>query len=532
MRTVWPLALLATLSCSPTHLEHPPTQVAHGSVCRQDCPAAVPGTSGHAASATPAASAPRSEGVDTPDEAARANPAIDCSMPALPAGAIDVRVHGAKGNGKSDDTAAFQSAVDACPPDGTVFVPAGEYRIRLDARCDPFMKCGLRLKSRMTLLLDPGATLHALPSGDPGYAMVLIADATDVTIAGGRLVGDRDEHLGRSGQWGMGIDVLGSTRVRLVGIRVDEFWGDGIYLGPGSNDAPAQDVAVCKVSADHNRRQGMSIVHATNVVVERSSFTHTVGTAPQAGIDVEPDAGNRTEHILIRDCYFSGNCTGVDVADPAAAGSHTDCVLESSTVENSFCVGVQVNAGSGVVLRDNAIRLSAAFGVLLQGRDAVVLEHNVIDENVGGGIRITHPAQTGGALPYLLRENRILRNIGPGIEVDRVNGTTIIDNDVVANQDRGIWLRAAHDNSVTGNLVAENGSRHTPPAAQLEVLDAQRNRIEGNTIRGRASHVGWGVLLTGPGCSQNLVISNHLRGTGGDGAIEDEGRKSTVRGND
>jgi hypothetical protein len=42
----------------------------------------------------------------------------------------DVRAHGAAGDGATDDTAAIQSALDAVGPEGgTVFLPAGRYRI-------------------------------------------------------------------------------------------------------------------------------------------------------------------------------------------------------------------------------------------------------------------------------------------------------------------------------------------------------------------------------------------------------------------
>ena len=39
-----------------------------------------------------------------------------------------------------------------------------------------------------------------------------------------------------------------------------------------------------------NSRQGMSIVAAINVTIERSEFSHTQGACPQAGIDIEPSS--------------------------------------------------------------------------------------------------------------------------------------------------------------------------------------------------------------------------------------------------
>ena len=61
---------------------------------------------------------------------------------------LDVRKFGAKGDGKSCDTAAIQAAICACPKDGCVYLPEGVYYVT-----------PLFLKSDMTLWLDDGAVI-------------------------------------------------------------------------------------------------------------------------------------------------------------------------------------------------------------------------------------------------------------------------------------------------------------------------------------------------------------------------------------
>lgn len=61
---------------------------------------------------------------------------------------LDVTGFGAKGDGKTCDSAAIQAAICACPKDGTVYLPAGTY-----------YSTPLFLKSNMTLFLDEGAVL-------------------------------------------------------------------------------------------------------------------------------------------------------------------------------------------------------------------------------------------------------------------------------------------------------------------------------------------------------------------------------------
>ena len=61
---------------------------------------------------------------------------------------LDVRRFGAKGDGKSDDTAMLQAAILSCPEGGRVFLPRGDY-----------LTGPLFLKSDMTLELKEGARL-------------------------------------------------------------------------------------------------------------------------------------------------------------------------------------------------------------------------------------------------------------------------------------------------------------------------------------------------------------------------------------
>ncbi len=61
---------------------------------------------------------------------------------------LDIRRFGAVGDGVKDDTAAIQAAVMACPPQGTVRIPAGTWHT-----------APIFLKSEMTLWLEEGAVL-------------------------------------------------------------------------------------------------------------------------------------------------------------------------------------------------------------------------------------------------------------------------------------------------------------------------------------------------------------------------------------
>jgi hypothetical protein len=95
----------------------------------------------------------------------------------------------------------------------------------------------------------------------------------------------------------------------IYGLRVENAGGDGIYLGrTGDGNPYCENVVIRDVVLDNGNRQGLSIVSARRVLIERSTFSNTQGTLPQAGIDFEPNRPDeRLEDIVVRDSLFLRN---------------------------------------------------------------------------------------------------------------------------------------------------------------------------------------------------------------------------------
>jgi polygalacturonase len=94
----------------------------------------------------------------------------------LGAHAYNIRDFGAKGDGKAVDTAALQSAIDACTRDGggTVLVPAGVFQIGTT-----------ELKSNVTLHIAAGGTLLGSNDGRQYHAVDEIPLEGDTTLVDG-----------------------------------------------------------------------------------------------------------------------------------------------------------------------------------------------------------------------------------------------------------------------------------------------------------------------------------------------------------
>jgi polygalacturonase len=210
---------------------------------------------------------------------------------------INVREKGAKGDGRTDDTAVLQAAFDkVAGMGGTVLVPDGVYMV------DAASERRLKIRNNTTVKLSPGATLKAIPNGAQGYALLTVAGVSNVTITGGTLEGDRAKHSSKEGEWGMGIRIEGSRNIGINGVTSKEMWGDGFYV------EGAQGVTFCSVIADHNRRQGLSVIEVDGLEVTNSVFTNTQGTRPMAGIDLEPDdVKQKISNVRIHNSKFLNN---------------------------------------------------------------------------------------------------------------------------------------------------------------------------------------------------------------------------------
>jgi parallel beta-helix repeat protein len=194
-----------------------------------------------------------------------------------------------------DDTNVLQTALNDTAANGQLLeIPAGSYNIN-----------PLSFPNNANVFVDAGVTVTANPGYSEKETMLNIHSA-NVTITGaGATVAifhmrkaeyttDELRHC---------LDIENASNVTISGISCNDSGGDGLYLRTSTN------VTVQDCIFNNNRRQGSSITGGVNHIhFLRDHFTNTNGTAPQSGLDIEPDT--RVDFLLdvhVEDCYTDNN---------------------------------------------------------------------------------------------------------------------------------------------------------------------------------------------------------------------------------
>ncbi len=350
---------------------------------------------------------------------------------------VSVKTYGAKGDGRTDDTAAIQAAIEVvASTGGTLLVPDGTYMINAVLNNNQ----GLQLRSNMTFRMSSGAVLKALPNGSAAYSILFLPRVSNVNIIGGTIEGERSAHTGTGGESGMGIFVASSQNVYIEGVTAKECWGDGFYIG---GSAGSTNITLCNVVADHNRRQGLSVVYADGVVVRNSTFKNTQGTLPEAGIDIEPNAGETVANMQILGCTFTNN-SGGGIQNGLALKDRGIAFARNVLIDGNVMVGNGFNAANGH---------TGGGGIEISNTSGHRVTNNVMRDNKNWGLRLRDEADD-----ITVTGNTITGTQGDGIYLDpTITNYTITGNTITGNTRYGIYKGSGSQGTLADNTLSGNG---------------------------------------------------------------------------
>ena len=251
----------------------------------------------------------------------------------------------------------------------------------------------LLVGSGSTILLEDGAEIVAASGKFQGRkdALVQVLGATNVTIRGkGTLRMRKDDYYKppyEASEHRHCLAIRGSADVLVEDIICRGAGGDGVYVSDYGRGRTNSRITLRRVTCDNGHRQGISVISAEDLLIEDCDFVNTVGGAPEAGIDFEPNyPEDRLVRCVVRNTRFIGNRgAGIDVSfhNLDETTRPVDILFENCRIADN-------------------------------GHASVVIARNKFNKSPKGLVRFDNCTMVGGKM----RGIELLRKVGDGFRVE------------------------------------------------------------------------------------------------------------------
>lgn len=492
---------------------------------------------------------------------------------------------GADRSGVADSTAVFNNKINeiSVAGGGVLFVKQGTYLVNPEV--------SIKLKSNVSLMFDAGVIINSAASDQNTYFIILLSNCSNVKVVGNKTVihGERTTHIGITGESGMGLAVYGGSNIEISGLVIDDCWGDGVYLSSyGGIGGESKFVNVHDNYINNCRRNGISVVECTDYIIENNYITNINGTAPETGIDLEPNAGYYVKNGLVKNNYIYG-CNSIGITGYAenciynkiegntcneniASGIRLGDNAKHNTVKNNVCInngayGITIDTTGGFagaqtnynIIDGNTCNNNTLGGIRLYSLDGEACEHNSVINNIcndnGGSAGIyaeksnytkiknnTCISNDGDGIVALsvnycdIAGNEVSDNAMNGIKCNSLKNSNVQNNVIVSNQEHGIYLRTTTDNNnVCQNTCIANGQKTDNTYSNIIIdLDSNYNNVQLNVCRhgGGGNQSKYGILIGNANCDGNIATNNDLYLSGKTGTLGNVGTGTvTIAGN-
>jgi hypothetical protein len=194
-------------------------------------------------------------------------------------------------------------------------INSGVRKLIIDNVGKPWIVTPIDLASNQEILFEKGVEVLAKKGAFKGTNDALFrADLKEnITLIGhgATLRMHRSDYDGpeyQKAEWRHCLSFRSCKNIKVYGLTLVESGGDGIYLGTAKRGVTNKGVHIKDVVCDRNYRQGISVITAEDLLIENTVMKDTGGTAPQAGIDFEPNhPSERLVNCVMRNCKTENN---------------------------------------------------------------------------------------------------------------------------------------------------------------------------------------------------------------------------------
>jgi hypothetical protein len=287
--------------------------------------------------------------------------------------------YGIVGDGVVDDAAALQMLLSRAAAAHAGVALAPKSRLRLGTTV---------IVPSNTHLNGNGATvINATPDSE-GQTLVLRM-VENITIENLNFDGAKSMFAAATEQR-HNLVLSGARNVTLNALSSYNAKGDGLYIGDQSS-GPSVNVTLSNSSFAENLRQGMSVTCVSGLTVTACQFTATAGTAPGAGVDIEPNTDDSViESLLFQNCTFEGNAGGglqIDLRPLPSAVQEGGTYVSCSFINNPRSSGVILMNSRGARFSGGVMSGNAVDGMTIHSATDTALASIKVAQNGRSGIQ-------------------------------------------------------------------------------------------------------------------------------------------------
>lgn len=436
----------------------------------------------------------------------------------------NVKDYGATGDGTTNDTAAIQACLVAAAGNASVWIPDGIYMVSAHIIQTGQAKAGVYVPSNSHIIMDTNAVLKAIPNTEDAYNVLLVYNVSNVVIENGTLQGDRATHPVTASFNGIGLRIQGATNVNIYNLTSKDMYTDGFAVVYDDLNAPypeCENINFFNCTADNNFRNGSSIIGCIGGSIIGGRYINNNGTAPQDGIDIEPNPNNGSgnpsivSNFLVKDVFAYGNAaTGIEVFGGGTV-EYVDIVGNQSYLNGTN--GIAYRSATNGSVDGNTCYDNTAQGISIDGTTNSTVNNNIVYSNTGNGIIVQNPnnVETAG----LVIDGNIVSNNAVGIIITgltySVLNSVVSNNYIVQSNSDGININFATNIRVDSNVVANSSQTTDLAANNIAVNNSTLVSVTNNTIRhgGGAKQPAYGILIAASN-TNCFVLNNDLTTSG------------------
>lgn len=288
-------------------------------------------------------------------------------------GEVNVKWFGAVEESTDDQLDILQQAITSAGIGGHIVIDEVYY---IDATRNAVFQTygGLIPLDYQTIECVGNGEIKVIPNSSSTYSCIQGYNLNGVTLLNLKLTGDKDSHLGTTGEFGHGIWIVNSHDINIIGGEIKDMWGDGIaptsFTSDNSNASSmpidfntdiSTNYKIVGCNIQNCRRQGISIIGINSFIIESCHLSNIRGTDPSAGIDCEPDTSLATNRNGVISGNIIKNCKIGIMTTPSNVGINitSNTILEVN-------VGTQIQ-GSNISISSNNISVSPVANSSLNG---------------------------------------------------------------------------------------------------------------------------------------------------------------------